>query len=201
MDDNRIQATSGYCSEHKALSGCEKKRDSSFFDFGNSPSKPMLISVPAAGIRLFPGAAAHHKKNNPSRIPVVFPLKWLSINLLISTGPRRNNRPAKVRPEISESEFAQFVLLVKRPAAGLRKQGRGGEKKGSSCHHGHIGPPIISYPLIADSKYGGFPWLLFLSTALPFLKGDKHENENFRRPKDGIVCLLFPEQIIRKNRY
>ena len=48
------------------------------------------------------------------------------------------------------------------------KQGRGGEKKGSS-HQDHIGPLIIRYPLIADAyNYAWrFSWLLFLSTALP----------------------------------
>ena len=98
MDDNRIQATSAYRSGYKYKSGCEHKRDSSFL--GNSPSERHLISDMAAGIRLFPGAAA-------------------------------------------------------------LKKSRGGEKKESSRHHGHIDPSIASILLLTVSPK--LHWEVFLA--------------------------------------
>ena len=124
-DDNRTQATSAYWSGYKHESGCDIKRDPSFFDLGISPSKKSLISDAIAGIRLFPGAVAPHKKNRP-------------VNMRAETG---------------------------------LKISRGGEKKESSRHHGHI-DPSIDCPKIADSEY--FPlricWLLFLGAASAFFK-------------------------------
>lgn len=119
MDDNRILATSVYQSINKHVSGCDIKRDSFFL--GDSPSKIKLISDLAPGIRLFPGAAAHQK----------------------------NNRPVNMRPETRSWLILPSCLMVKmRPETGL-KISRGGEKKESSCHNGHIDPSITS-PLIAD---------------------------------------------------
>ena len=121
MDDNQTQATSAHRSINKYVSGCEKKRDSSFLTFGISPSK-LISDMAFAGIRFFPGAAAHHKKN----------------------------RPVNTRAGTDEILIAHLALSVtQRTETGLKKA-RGGEKKESSCHHGHI-DPSISFPKIVDS--------------------------------------------------
>lgn len=67
------------------------------------------------------------------------------------------------------SDMATGIRLF--PGAAALKKSRGGEKKESSCHHGHI-DPSIAYPQIADSEYFTLRicWLLFLSTALLFLR-------------------------------
>lgn len=121
MDDNRTQATSAYRSGYKRESGCDIKRDSSFLSFGISPSKTKLISDAITGIRLFPGAVAPHKKN----------------------------RPVNTRAEATKNRVAQLGFVAKmRPETGLKKS-RGGEKKESSCHNGHIDPSSLP-PLIAE---------------------------------------------------
>ncbi len=139
MDDNRTQATSAYQSGYKYKSGCEHKRDSSLL--GNSPSEKKLISDTITGIRLFPGAAALQK----------------------------NNRPVNMRTEATRKRVAHLGFVVNmRPETGLKKS-RGGEKKESSRHPGHL-DPSIAYPQIADSEYftRRFSWLLFLRVASPF---------------------------------
>ena len=131
MDDNRIQATSAYRSGYKYKSGCEHKRDSSFL--GNSPSEIKLISDMAAGIRLFPGVAAHYKKN----------------------------RPVNMRPETTKNGFAHLGFVVNmRSETGLKKS-RGGEKKESSRHPGHIDPSIASILLLTVSPK--LHWEVFLA--------------------------------------
>lgn len=65
MDDNRTQATSAHQSGYKHESGCDIKRDSSFLDFGISPSKVLISNVAVTGFGFLPGAAAPHKKNRP----------------------------------------------------------------------------------------------------------------------------------------
>ena len=102
MDDNQTQATTGYQSKYKRMSGCEKKRDSSFLVFGISPSKK-LISDLVAGFRFFPGAVALQK----------------------------NNSPINTRTETMFCTPYSVSMVNMRSAMGLIKD-RGGEKKGSS---------------------------------------------------------------------
>jgi hypothetical protein len=122
MDDNRTQATSAYRSINKHVSGCDRKRDSSFLAFGISPSK-LISDMAFAGYCLLPGAATH-KEN---------------------------------------------------------KKDRGGEKKESSCHHGHIDHSIAYYPklLTVNISPGGFTGSF--SSAPPCLFNSEFENPVLRR--------------------
>lgn len=143
MDDNRMQATSAYRSVNKHVSGCDRKRDSSFVSFGISPSK-LISDMASAGYCLLPGAAAHHKKN----------------------------RPVNTRAGIDEILIAHLDLSVTQRAETGIKKDRGGENIKSSCHM-TISVNLTYYTYkIADSEYFTlrFSWLLFLSTALSFLK-------------------------------
>lgn len=125
MDDNRIQATSGYPSGYKHVSGCDRKRDSSFLAIGISPSK-IISDMAFAGYCLLPGAAAHHKKN----------------------------RPVNTRAETTKNRVAHLGFVVNmRPETGRKKDRGGDKKKESSCHHGHIDHSIAYCPSFADKTY------------------------------------------------
>ena len=92
---------------------------------------------------------------------------------------QENNRPVNTR---AGKKGIIPTSVSQRVATGLIKD-RGGEKKGSSCPPDYSVHPSFDAPLIADSKYGGFPG--FFSSASPCLFNNDFDKSCFKEVRIG----------------